>query len=129
MSRTHPVRPLDRDLALMAEDHAVPLCRDHVFVSSAFLDDEVDEVGGCPRSDWTFDAEYLSCDDLNFHIVVRVNGDVVAFELLVLWRAELALGVEVQPELKAHCRCVETRRHLCVNDALASRHPLNVTGA
>ena len=100
-----------------------------MLVSRTFLDDEVDEVGGCSRSDWAFDTENFTSDDFDFHVVVLVDWNLFILEFLVGRWAELVFGIEVQPQLKANRRCVETSRHLCVYDAFASCHPLDVTGA
>lgn len=47
--------------------------------------------------------------------------------LLVLRLAKLIFGVKIDPKLESERRLIETARHLCVHDAFASCHPLDVT--
>ena len=61
--------------------------------------------------------------------VVLVLRDLAAFELLILWLTVLVLAIQVQPQLEPIGRLVETGRHLSVDDALASCHPLHVSWA
>ena len=45
---------------------------------------------------------------------------------MILWLAELVLGFKVDPKLEPQRILLEASRHLCVHDALASGHPLEV---
>ena len=47
--------------------------------------------------------------------------------LLVLRLAKLIFGIKIDPKLESERRLIETARHLCVHDAFASCHPLDVT--
>ena len=126
VSSAQPLRSLHRDLALMAKDHTVPPGRNLVLVDGVCYDDEVNKVRGSPRRDRAFNAEDLPSNDFHFHVSVLVNRNLVTLELLVIRFIHLTLGIEVKPQLESNSRRVEACRHLRVNDAFASGHPLDV---
>ena len=124
-------RPLDFDRSLVDDYDRVPACRDRVSIRLVgCLEVEIDEVCRCSRHYWTSDTEDVTRNDLRFHSCsIVIDGDCVRRELLVLRFAELVLGLKIYPELEAERVFFETSRHLCMDNPLASRHPLDVTRA
>ena len=91
---------------------------------------KVDEVGLSANHDRALHAEDISSDHFGFHAsTVIVDWNVCSLELLVLRLAEFVLGLKVDPQLEAVRPLLEAGRHLCMDNAPASRHPLDVSCA
>lgn len=91
---------------------------------------EVNEVGWRSSDDWTSHAEHLTGHNLCNHaspVIIRRNR--VRLELLVLRLAKLVFRFQVDPQLEAERVLLKAARHLCVHDALARGHPLDVAFA
>ena len=71
--------PLDLDLTLVDNDHAVPSCGDGVTISlSNLLEHEVYEPSWSARYDRPLDSKNISADNLGSHSgAIVVQGDIL----------------------------------------------------
>jgi hypothetical protein len=121
---------LEFDRALVADDHTIPTCRYFVYVLSVVrFEDEVDKVGGSARNNRSFNAKHFTRDNFCGHASLRISehGNRIRKVLLVLRLAKLIFGVKIDPKLESERGLVKTGRHLCVHDAFASCHPLDIS--
>lgn len=117
--------------ALVQNDHRVPSSWNTVRVALVdFTESKVDVVGWCASEHWAPYSENFSCDYFGNHArTVIVDWNFFRFKLLVLRLTEFVFRLKVYPQLEAKGPLFEASRHLSMDDAFASRHPLDTTRA
>lgn len=85
---------------LEANNHAVPAFWNGVIVRVSFVNGEVNVVGWRSYLDGTFDAEYLTGQNLGFDVTVVVLRDIASRDFLILGLAVLPLPLKIEPELE-----------------------------
>ena len=126
MGRLPLLSTLHFQSALVQHNETVPAGWDSVTVALASLvDDKVDEPSGGTGNDRPLNTKDFTRDHLRLNTVpIIAKWDCIRFELLVLGHTELVLGLKVDPELEADGFRVKASRHLSMDNALSSSHPL-----
>ena len=95
-----------------------------------FVENKVNVVSRSPSNDGSLHPEHFARDDFCSHVVFPfVFWDFVSEEFLISGLAELVLGVKIDPQLETKRLLFKAVRHLRMDYALSSSHPLNVTWA